>query len=242
MQMAWSAKRTCRLSRSASEYTATVPIPNSLQAQMTRRAISPRLAMRIFLKGADAKQGLPVFDRLAVGDQLARHHSGDFSLDLVHEFHRFDDAEHGARLHGLAHAHERRRARRRAFVECAHNRGFDEVFVIRCGRRWRRHGRSGRRGGWGWIGNRGLNLRGGEAHVMAFPLGPADAHAIVSPLHLQLGDTAVVDDLNQFTNLFNCHGIFYSSRNSLDVGVSTSHPVFVTTTVSSMRTPPNPSK
>src|SRR5882762_1836544 len=108
MQMAWSAKRTCRLSRSASEYTATVPIPNSLQAQMTRRAISPRLAMRIFLKGADAKQSLPVLDRLAVGDQFARHHPSYFRLDLIHKLHRLDDAQDRSRLHGLADPHEGR--------------------------------------------------------------------------------------------------------------------------------------
>src|SRR5712691_3025340 len=115
MQTAWSAKRTCRLSRSASEYTATVPIPSSLQAQMTRSAISPRLAMRIFLKGADAKQGLPVLDRLPVGHQLARHHPGDFRLDLIHELHRFDDAEHRAGLHGFADPHEGGIAGRGAF-------------------------------------------------------------------------------------------------------------------------------
>src|SRR5882672_5984463 len=102
MQIAWSANRTCRLSRSASEYTATVARPNSLQAQITRRAISPRLAIRTFLKGADSKQCLPVLDRLAVAHQLAGHHAGDFRLDLVHELHRFDDAEHRARLHCLA--------------------------------------------------------------------------------------------------------------------------------------------
>src|SRR6266542_3546742 len=107
MQIAWSAKRTCRLSRSASEYTATVPIPSSLQAQMTRRAISPRLAIRIFLKGADAKQGLPVLHRLAVTHQFAGHHTSYLRLDLVHELHRFDDAEHRARLHGFANPHER---------------------------------------------------------------------------------------------------------------------------------------
>ena len=49
MQMAWSARATCRLSRSASEYTATVEMPISLQARMTRMAISPRLAIRIFV-------------------------------------------------------------------------------------------------------------------------------------------------------------------------------------------------
>src|SRR5208337_2537822 len=48
MQMASSAKRTCSELRSASLYTATVLMPSSLHAQMTRRAISPRLAMRIF--------------------------------------------------------------------------------------------------------------------------------------------------------------------------------------------------
>src|SRR5438552_1330864 len=108
MQTAWSAKRTCRLSRSASEYTAKATIPSSLQAQMTRSAISPRLAIRTFLKGADAKQSLPVLDRLAVGDELARDHAGYFSLNLVHELHRFDDAEHRARLHGLADPDEGR--------------------------------------------------------------------------------------------------------------------------------------
>ncbi len=48
MHTAWSAKRTCRLSASASEYTATVFTPSSLQARMTLMAISPRLAMRTF--------------------------------------------------------------------------------------------------------------------------------------------------------------------------------------------------
>src|SRR6202789_420898 len=45
MQIASSANRTCRLLRSASEYTATVRIPISLHALITRSAISPRLAI-----------------------------------------------------------------------------------------------------------------------------------------------------------------------------------------------------
>src|SRR5258707_8820699 len=48
MHTASSANRTCRELRSASEYTATVEIPSSLHAQITRSAISPRLATRIF--------------------------------------------------------------------------------------------------------------------------------------------------------------------------------------------------
>src|SRR5437867_731973 len=49
MHTSSSAKRTCRHSRSASEYTATVWMPSSLHARITRRAISPRFAMRTFL-------------------------------------------------------------------------------------------------------------------------------------------------------------------------------------------------
>src|SRR5688572_28467953 len=49
MHTSSSAKRTCRLSRSASEYTATVWMPSSRQARITRSAISPRLAIRTFL-------------------------------------------------------------------------------------------------------------------------------------------------------------------------------------------------
>src|SRR5690606_20575829 len=48
MHTSSSANRTCNESRSASLYTATVRIPSSLQARMTRRAISPRFAIRIF--------------------------------------------------------------------------------------------------------------------------------------------------------------------------------------------------
>src|SRR5689334_12783828 len=49
MHTASSAKRTCRLSRSAVEYTATVLMPISRHVRITRNAISPRLAMSIFL-------------------------------------------------------------------------------------------------------------------------------------------------------------------------------------------------
>src|SRR5258708_4057657 len=48
MGTAWPASRTCRAPRSQSEYTATVGIPSSRHARMTRTAISPRLATRTF--------------------------------------------------------------------------------------------------------------------------------------------------------------------------------------------------
>src|SRR5438552_113255 len=49
MQWASSDMRTCRAFASASEKTATGAIPRSRQARITRTAISPRLAIRIFL-------------------------------------------------------------------------------------------------------------------------------------------------------------------------------------------------
>src|SRR6202049_1408786 len=107
MQTARSAERTRSLSRSASRNAAAVAIPNSLQAQIIRRAISPRLAMRTFLKGADAKQSLPILYRLAIGNQLTGYHTGYFRLDLIHELHRLDNAEHRSGLHRLSDTHER---------------------------------------------------------------------------------------------------------------------------------------
>src|SRR6187455_2666005 len=97
MHTAWSAKRTCRPWASASEYTATVLMPSSLQAQMTRRAISPRLAIRIFLNmdgatglsrpsvGPDREQRVPVLDGLAALAVDLHHLARDLRLDLVHQ-------------------------------------------------------------------------------------------------------------------------------------------------------------
>src|SRR5690349_10899861 len=48
MCTASSASRTCGARASASLYTATLRMPSSWQARTTRRAISPRLAIRIF--------------------------------------------------------------------------------------------------------------------------------------------------------------------------------------------------
>src|SRR5437763_10009382 len=50
MWCASSAYRTWIALRSASEYTAAVGMPSSRHARMTRIAISPRFAIKIFLK------------------------------------------------------------------------------------------------------------------------------------------------------------------------------------------------
>src|SRR5580698_7866916 len=106
MQIASSAKRVCRLWRSASEYTATVRMPRSLQAQMMRRAISPRLAIRIFwnirLAGTDREQSLAVFYRASVFHQLGDDCATRLGFNFVHQLHRFDDAQNLAGLDGIA--------------------------------------------------------------------------------------------------------------------------------------------
>ena len=107
-------------------------MPSSLQAQMTRRAISPRLAIRIFLnmqydlacdrlqrggkfspagyfRWPDGEQLLAVFDGLAVVDQDLDDLAGDIGFDLVHQLHRFDDAEHLADFDLVAGLDEGRR-------------------------------------------------------------------------------------------------------------------------------------
>ena len=50
-EWASSASRTKTASRSGSAYTATLPMPASLQARITRTAISPRLAISTFCSG-----------------------------------------------------------------------------------------------------------------------------------------------------------------------------------------------
>src|SRR5574338_787793 len=125
-----SARRTYLASVSASECTATVLTPSSRQARSTRSAISPRLAMRIFSNmtgSADDEQRLAVFDRLAVLDHDGLDHAADVGLDLVHQLHRFDDAQALARGDALTELDEGLGARRRGAVEGANHRRLDHM-------------------------------------------------------------------------------------------------------------------
>src|SRR3990167_658314 len=98
-----SASFTYLASVSASECTTTVRMPISRQARWMRSAISPRLAMRIFSNtSVDEEQGLAVLDRLAVLDQDRLDDARGVGFDLVHQLHRFDDADGLALLHRLA--------------------------------------------------------------------------------------------------------------------------------------------
>src|ERR1035438_2943773 len=100
---------------------------------MTRTAISPRLAMRIFLNGTDGKQSLPVLHRLPVHDQLALDDAAGFGLDLIHQLHALDNAEDLAGLHAFADADEGWGLGRGGLVEGSDDGGLDqdEVGVVR---------------------------------------------------------------------------------------------------------------
>src|SRR6476620_5502173 len=89
-------------------------MPSSRHANMTRNAISPRLATRIFLNMAarlatepDREQALAVLHRLAVLDVDVRDLPVVLGVDLVHQLHRLDDAEHLALADRVADLDER---------------------------------------------------------------------------------------------------------------------------------------
>src|SRR3954471_23658252 len=133
MQTASSASLTYLASRSASEYTITALMPSSRQARCTRNAISPRLAIRIFLNisacgpSLDDEQRLAVFDRLPVLAQDLGDRSGLVGLDLVQDLHRLDDADGLAFLDLTADLDERLGAGAGRAVEGADHRRLDLV-------------------------------------------------------------------------------------------------------------------
>src|SRR6056297_1068653 len=92
-----SAMRTCIASASAVECTATLWMPISRAARITRRAISPRLAIRILSNISppllDDHQRCAIFDRRAIFDQDALDGAGPRGRNMVHGFHRFDDQQ-----------------------------------------------------------------------------------------------------------------------------------------------------
>src|SRR2546425_1949465 len=131
MQTSSSANRTCSEFSSASEYTATVLIPSSRQATITRRAISPRLAIRIFLniERLYGEEAFAVLDRLPVLDVDLHHLPVHVGADLVHELHRFDDAEDLALPHNVTDFRKGFGIGIRGAVEGADNRRLEDCEI-----------------------------------------------------------------------------------------------------------------
>src|SRR5579883_275928 len=108
MHTASSAMPTCLRLRSTVECTATVFIPSVWQARSTRRAISPRLAIRTLssMASTDHEQRLIEFDRLAVLGHNRQHRAGHVRFDLVEHLHRLDDPQRIAGIHLGPHTDE----------------------------------------------------------------------------------------------------------------------------------------
>src|ERR1700685_2287244 len=132
---------------------ATVRIPSSLQAQMTRRAISPRLAMSSLrnigsiqgpcirtvvvtftmqkeLMQPESEEWLAVLHWLAVGDQTLDNLPGRIGFDLVYQLHGFDDAQDLTVLDLVPDLDKSSGAGRRRLVERAHDGRLDDVQLL----------------------------------------------------------------------------------------------------------------
>src|SRR6266568_1084050 len=95
MQTDSSASFTCIASASTVECTATVAMPSSLAARRMRKAISPRLAMRIFsnMFSADQHEGLAKLDRLAVLDEDGGNRPALVRDNIVEGLHGLDEQD-----------------------------------------------------------------------------------------------------------------------------------------------------
>src|SRR5258708_1191458 len=79
-------------------------MPSSLQARMTRSAISPRLAIKTFLimKSLEANERLSVFDRLPLFHQKIHDLAVFFGYHFLIQMHGPHDSDDFSGLHHVA--------------------------------------------------------------------------------------------------------------------------------------------
>src|SRR6185295_3370954 len=87
-------------------------MPSSLQARMIRRAISPRLAMRMRLymrplRLLDLEERLVELNGFAIFHKDGGDSAADLSRDFVEDLHGLDDADRGVHIHFAADFDER---------------------------------------------------------------------------------------------------------------------------------------
>src|SRR5712691_1696613 len=155
------------------------------------------------LPGTDGEQRLSVLYRTAVFDQFRGHDTRHLRLNLVHELHRLDDAEHLPGLDRVAGLDERRRpGSGRIVIRPDDWRFHQHLPGFRLGRwRWSASSRNGnlrRRSDWRrWLGR----CRG----VLRIRPRPPDAETVFAALQFQFPDPAFIEDLQQLFDLVDGH-------------------------------------
>ncbi len=170
-------------------------MPSSLQARSTRRAISPRLAMRIFGDHGSGPYSMttrasPYSTGRASSNENFRDLARARRRDLVHRLHRLDDEQRLAFLDCRADFDERARAWRCRHIDGAdHRRGDDVVRVAGGDERGCRGGGDGRGSCECRSGDRCLHILGRAG------AGDADAQIIV--FDFDLGQIRVVENVGE---------------------------------------------
>src|SRR6185436_14897391 len=116
-------------------------MPSSLQAQMIRRAISPRLAMRMRLymrplRLLDLEERLVELNGFAIFHKDGGDSAADLGRDFVEDLHGLDDADRGVHIHFAADFHKRFRLRVRLGIIRADHRALDGHRVRTVSSRW----------------------------------------------------------------------------------------------------------
>ncbi len=146
--------------------------------------------------------GWPELDWLTVLGEYRGHAPRLVGFDLVHHLHRFDDAQYLSDLDLHADLDEGFGSRRGGRVISAHHRRGHRVLVVArlvlAGRRRRRCRRQSRRG-LAHGAAHGRRGRHGEARMTA------DAHGFLALGNLQLRNTRLFQQLDQFFYFANIH-------------------------------------
>src|SRR5438034_820608 len=195
-----------------------------------------------------SEEGLSELDWLGILHADFAHQARDFGLDLVHDLHRFDDADDLPGGHATPGLDVRLRPRLGCSVERADHRGLD-LDELRLGQGTRRGGAD--RATWSGRGDRCRRLR----HDHVLPPGVRPVARLrdpdrrpppqQAPAHLDRADLrSVLQDLHQLRDDVEVHGpeIYTSSRSSVRPSDNRTGPAADTWTSSSIRTPPCPAR
>src|SRR5210317_716945 len=216
-----SAILVCKASASASECTATVRMPSSLQARIMRRAISPRLAIRIlrnmvspfYLAAFYLEERLTEFNRSSIILEDLNDLALKFRFDLVKKLHGFHKTDSLAGLYDRTHISKSISLRAWFTIEAANDRRIDR-FVLIINDRFRSDG-SSRRGS-----DRRWRSRSNSAHRTSkldifFVRATLDQDFLFCIFNLKFSDISVGNYFDQRPQIFNLHR--YASLKFTDI-------------------------